>query len=69
MGIDSILGERILRHSQIALTDSQITLRLTHMLALSTYMGHARLESTYWYLESTPQLMADIGTPERLFLV
>jgi hypothetical protein len=31
------------------------------MLALSTYMGHARLESTYWYLESTPQLMADIA--------
>jgi hypothetical protein len=32
-----------------------------HMLALSTYMGHARLESTYWYLENTPQLMADIA--------
>jgi integrase/recombinase XerD len=32
-----------------------------HMLALSTYMGHACLESTYWYLESTPQLMADIA--------
>jgi len=32
-----------------------------HMLALSTYMGHARLESTYWYLESTPQLMVDIA--------
>ncbi len=31
-----------------------------HMLALSTYMGHARLEDTYWYLESTPQLMNDI---------
>jgi integrase/recombinase XerD len=31
------------------------------MLALSTYMGHARLESTYWYLESTPQVMADIA--------
>ena len=32
-----------------------------HMLALSTYMGHARHERTYWYLESTPQLMADIA--------
>jgi integrase/recombinase XerD len=32
-----------------------------HMLALSTYMGHARLETTYWYLESTPQLMTDIA--------
>ncbi len=31
-----------------------------HMLALSTYMGHARLEDTYWYLESTPLLMKDI---------
>jgi integrase len=26
-----------------------------HMLALSTYLGHTRLESTYWYLETTPQ--------------
>jgi len=33
-----------------------------HMLALSTYLGHTRLESTYWYLETTPQLMADIVT-------
>jgi hypothetical protein len=24
-------------------------------------MGHARLESTYWYLENTPQLMAEIA--------
>lgn len=32
-----------------------------HMLALSTYMGHARVESTYWYLESTPALMTDIS--------
>lgn len=31
-----------------------------HMLALCTYMGHARIESTYWYLESTPHLMNDI---------
>lgn len=31
-----------------------------HMLALSTYLGHTRLESTYWYLETTPQLMVDI---------
>jgi len=33
-----------------------------HMLALSTYMGHKRLESTYWYLATTPQLMLDIVT-------
>ena len=31
-----------------------------HMLALTTYMGHAKIESTYWYLESTPELLADI---------
>jgi integrase/recombinase XerD len=32
-----------------------------HMLALTTYLGHARVESTYWYLESTPQLLLDIS--------
>lgn len=32
-----------------------------HMLALSTYLGHARITDTYWYLEATPQLMADIA--------
>ena len=37
-----------------------------HMLALSTYLGHARVTDTYWYLEATPQLMADIAdTYER----
>jgi integrase/recombinase XerD len=39
-----------------------------HMLALSTYMGHARMESTYWYLESTPLLMADIAEVCESFL-
>jgi integrase len=38
-----------------------------HMLALSTYLGHARLESTYWYLETTPQLMSDIVTAGEMF--
>jgi integrase len=32
-----------------------------HMLALTTYMGHASISSTYWYLESTPQLMTDVA--------
>lgn len=32
-----------------------------HMLALSTYMGHATVQSTYWYLQVTPQLMKDIS--------
>jgi len=32
-----------------------------HMLALSTYLGHASLRGTYWYLHSSPQLMEDIA--------
>jgi integrase/recombinase XerD len=31
-----------------------------HVLALSTYMGHAHVADTYWYLNSTPELMSDI---------
>lgn len=31
------------------------------MLALSTYMGHARLDSTYWYLHATPRLLTQIS--------
>ena len=39
-----------------------------HMLALTTYMGHARVKSTYWYLSRTPQLMGDIAeTCETFF--
>jgi integrase len=32
-----------------------------HMLALSTYMGHSDVTHTYWYLEATPDLMANIA--------
>ena len=32
-----------------------------HILALTTYLGHAHVGCTYWYLESTPQLMRDIA--------
>jgi integrase len=32
-----------------------------NMLALTTYLGHAKVADTYWYLEATPQLMADIA--------
>jgi hypothetical protein len=28
------------------------------MLALSTYLGHARISNTYWYLTGVPELMA-----------
>jgi len=29
-----------------------------HMLALSTYVGHAHVTDTYWYLSAVPELMA-----------
>jgi integrase/recombinase XerD len=32
-----------------------------HMLALSTYVGHAKVADTYWYLEAVPELMTDIA--------
>jgi integrase/recombinase XerD len=28
-----------------------------HMLELSTYLGHARVSDTYWYLSAVPELM------------
>jgi hypothetical protein len=31
-------------------------------------MGHTCVASTYWYLESTPQLMADIAQRCEAFL-
>jgi integrase len=38
-----------------------------HMLALSTYLGHARLAHTYWYLQATPPLLAEVAQrSERL---
>lgn len=33
-----------------------------HVLAVSTYLGHAKLASTYIYLHTTPQLLSDIAT-------
>jgi integrase/recombinase XerD len=32
-----------------------------HMLGLSTYLGHANVANTYWYLQATPELMTDIS--------
>jgi hypothetical protein len=32
-----------------------------HLLSLSTYLGHARVADTYWYLEATPELMRHIA--------
>lgn len=39
-----------------------------HMAALSTYLGHADVENTYWYLQATPVLMHNIAEAnEQLF--
>lgn len=32
------------------------------MLSLSTYLGHAKISKTYWYLTGVPELMALAGT-------
>jgi len=39
-----------------------------HMLALSTYLGHANVADTYWYLQATPQLLNDISVAAESFL-
>lgn len=39
-----------------------------HTLALTTYMGHACISDTYWYLETTPQLMMDIAKSCEAFI-
>ncbi len=35
--------------------------------ALSTYLGHACVTSTYWYLTATPELLAIVGSRFELF--
>jgi len=32
-----------------------------HQVALMTYLGHAHVESTYWYLQATPDLLREIA--------
>ena len=32
-----------------------------HIVALSTYLGHAHVTDTYWYLQATPVLMGQIA--------
>jgi len=39
-----------------------------HMLALSTYLGHAHITDTYWYLQSTPHLMTEIADNCQVYL-
>ena len=37
------------------------------MIALSTYVGHAKVSDTYWYLTGVPDLMAVVGKRFELF--
>lgn len=32
-----------------------------HISALSTYLGHAHVSDTYWYLQATPKLLSDVA--------
>lgn len=38
------------------------------MVALSTYLGHTTVASTYWYLQATPDLMQDIAAVSESFV-
>jgi integrase/recombinase XerD len=38
------------------------------MVALSTYLGHAQIAGTFWYLEATPPLLADIANSTERFM-
>jgi hypothetical protein len=37
------------------------------MLALATYLGHANINNTYWYLEATAELREGIATASETF--
>lgn len=39
-----------------------------HFIALSTYLGHVDIQSTYWYLEATPELMTDMAAAAETFI-
>ena len=39
-----------------------------NLLALATYMGHVNINSTYWYLETTPELLRDIAVAGETFM-
>ena len=38
-------------------------------MALATYLGHVNIDATYWYLETTPELLADIAAAGDRFFV
>ena len=39
-----------------------------HMLALATYLGHVNINTTYWYLETSPELLRDIAVVAENFV-
>jgi integrase len=73
-GAPGTRGPRLhdLRHSfavrSLAACPPDRTAVTRHMLALSTYMGHADVAATYWYLQATPVLLSGIAAAaERAF--
>lgn len=40
-----------------------------HIGALSTYLGHAHVTDTYWYLQATPVLMAQVAEASEALLM
>ena len=49
------------RHDRTAVT--------RHVVALSTYLGHAHVTDTYWYLQATPILMNQIAEASEALLM
>lgn len=39
-----------------------------HFVALATYLGHADVKNTYWYLEATAELMTDMAAAAETLL-
>jgi integrase len=39
-----------------------------HMHALATYLGHVAIHTTYWYLDTTPELLRNIASASEAFL-
>src|SRR5262249_17920436 len=39
-----------------------------HIVGLSTYLGHAHVTDTYWYLQATPVLMEQIAAAGEALL-
>lgn len=56
-----IVNRVMLWHTQGVNVDQQ-------MLALSTYVGHAKITNTYWYLSGVPQLMAVAANKFEAFM-